>query len=198
MHDDIHPVWSFRRPVKWRVDRFLRLQAGRSPSYAEVGATRGDFPAGYAHDFNSVQLGAGSAAYAAARHALGSWKMFPAPWTRISPEGTLIEEGKVIAMQAHALGLWWMNACRILYVIDEPRRFGFAYGTLPAHVEQGEERFLVEWRDDDTVWYDLRAFSRPRYWPVRQAKPLARRLQKRFARESLAAMRRAGETPVAV
>lgn len=174
------------------------MQAGQSPSYAEVGATRREFPLDYTHDFNRVQLGAGSAAFVSARLALGAWKMFPAPWTRICPAGTLIEEGKVIAMQAHALGLWWMNACRILYVIDEPRRFGFAYGTLPAHVEQGEERFLVEWLDDDTVWYDLRAFSRPRYWPVKLASPLARRLQKRFARESLASMRQAVASPVAV
>lgn len=68
------------------------------------------------------------------------------------------------------------------------RRFGFAYGTLPAHVEEGEERFCIELHDDGTVWYDLRAFSRPRYWPVRLGKPLARRLQRRFARESQAAM----------
>jgi uncharacterized protein (UPF0548 family) len=97
-------------------------------------------------------------------------------------------------MQAHALGLWWLNACRIVYVIDEAapvRRFGFAYGTLPAHVEEGEERFSIEQLADGSVWYDLRAFSRPRYWPVRLAKPVARRLQRRFVRESQAAMQRA-------
>ncbi|MBI3887105.1 MAG: DUF1990 family protein, partial [Opitutae bacterium] len=53
------------------------------------------------------------------------------------------------------------------------------------------ERFTVEWRADDTVWYDLRAFSRPRYWPVRLAKPLARRLQRRFVADSKLAMQRA-------
>ena len=55
-----------------------------------------------------------------------------------------------------------MNACRVVYVVDEPGRFGLAYGTLPGHVERGEERFLVE-RDstDGSVWYDLLAFSRP-------------------------------------
>jgi uncharacterized protein (UPF0548 family) len=73
-------------------------------------------------------------------------------------------------------------------VIDEPRRFGFAYGTLPGHVEAGEERFLVEWLADDAVWYDLLAISRPRYWGARLAYPLARRLQRTFAQRSRARM----------
>ena len=119
--------------------------------------------------------------------------MFPAPWTRIASPEKNVRPGQTVAMIAHALGLWWLNSCRIVYVIDEQapvRRWGFAYGTLGAHVEQGEERFSVELHADGAVWYDLRAFSRPRYWPVRLAKPLARRLQHRFVRESLASMRR--------
>jgi len=84
--------------------------------------------------------------------------------------------------------VWFLNAARIVYVIDEPRRFGFAYGTLPGHAERGEERFLIEWLTDDTVWYDLDAISRPRYWAARVAYPVARRLQRRFARLSKASM----------
>jgi uncharacterized protein (UPF0548 family) len=94
-------------------------------------------------------------------------------------------------MQAHALGLWWLNACRIVYVLDEQgpvQRFGFAYGTLFAHVEQGRSVSASKLRADGRVYYDLRAFSRPRYWPVRLGKPIARRLQARFVRESQASM----------
>jgi uncharacterized protein (UPF0548 family) len=50
---------------------------------------------------------------------------------------------------------------RVVFVIDEPRRRGFAYGTLPGHPERGEEAFVVEYRDDDSVWLVIRAFSRP-------------------------------------
>jgi uncharacterized protein (UPF0548 family) len=75
-----------------------------------------------------------------------------------------------------------------LYVIDEPRRFGFAYGTLPDHVESGEERFLLELADDGAVYYDIIAFSRPRHFLAKLAYPLVRRLQKRFGRNSAAAM----------
>ena len=33
--------------------------------------------------------------------------------------------------------------CRVVYVVDEPDRRGFAYGTLPGHAESGEELFMV-------------------------------------------------------
>ena len=74
-----------------------------------------------------------------------------------------------MAVIARRLGLWWLNACRIVYVVDEPgpvSRYGFAYGTLPDHAGSGEERFLVEWdRASGEVWYDILAFSRPQLAP---------------------------------
>jgi uncharacterized protein (UPF0548 family) len=82
-------------------------------------------------------------------------------------------------------------------VIDEKQngkaQFGFAYGTLPDHVERGEERFTVEWRkdEDDSVWYEIYAFSRPKHPLARIGCPIARMLQKRFVRDSLAVMRSA-------
>ena len=79
-------------------------------------------------------------------------------------------------------------------VVDEPgpvRRFGFAYGTLPDHVESGEERFVVEWDEaSGEVWYDILAFSRLRHPLVRIGNPYVRRMQKRFGKESAAAMQR--------
>jgi uncharacterized protein (UPF0548 family) len=173
---------------------FLANQRTALPSYSEVGLSRDGAPAGYNLDHNRVLIGQGENDFAAACDALRAWRMFPKPWTDITPANAAIHEGQVVAMQANALGLWWLNACRIVYVLDEHepvRRFGFAYGTLAAHVEQGEERFSVELHNDGAVWYDLRAFSRPRFWPVRLAKPLARRLQLRFVRDSQRAMQAA-------
>jgi uncharacterized protein (UPF0548 family) len=91
-----------------------------------------------------------------------------------------------------AIGLWWLNSCRIVYVVDESgpiSKFGFAYGTLPGHVESGEERFLIEWdRGKNGVWYDILAFSRPNHFLTRLGYPVVRRLQKRFGRDSAASM----------
>jgi len=156
----------------------------------------GQAPEGFDLDHNRELLGAGAATFAAACDAIRSWRMFPAPLAWAEPPGVPIAAGELVGMVAHAVGLWWLNATRIVYVIDEPRRSGFAYGTLPGHVERGEERFSVEWLDDDTVWYDLLAFSRPRYWGARLARPVARMLQRRFVRMSKAAMR--GAAAIAV
>jgi uncharacterized protein (UPF0548 family) len=62
---------------------------------------------------------------------------------------------------------------------------------LPGHVERGEERFLVEQTDDNSVWYDIVAFSRPRHLLTKIGYLLVRRLQRRFGRQSAVAMVRA-------
>lgn len=153
---------------------------------------------GYDVDHNRVRIGEGRGVFGRAVEALGRWDQFPAPWTRVlAPDGTprpAVREGAEVAVLIHAAGLWWLNGARIVYTLDEEepvRRAGFAYGTLPGHVERGEERFSVELLGDGSVWYDVLAFSRPRYWMTRLAYPLARRLQRRFVVASQAAMRQA-------
>ena len=132
----------------------------------------------------------GEKVFAAAKAALERWQQFRLGWLEASPEDTPIKEGQVVAILARSIGLWWLNACRIVAVVDEDgpvKRFGFAYGTLPDHAGSGEERFLVEWdREDDSVWYDILAFSRPRHFLARLGYPWVRRVQKRFGRESAA------------
>jgi uncharacterized protein (UPF0548 family) len=101
---------------------------------------------------------------------------------------------QTVGVLASALGLWVLNACRVVYVVDEQRpirRFAFAYGTLPDHAEFGEERFQVEWEEDDSVWYDLLAFSRPNQLYSRIAYPYVRYKQNQFAKDSLRAMKAA-------
>jgi uncharacterized protein (UPF0548 family) len=178
-----------RRPGSEIVRRFLASQHGLELSYdGEAGTNRDETPPGYATDHNRQQLGTGAATFERAKEAIRAWKMFPAPWTVIEPVTTPITTGETLAVHVRVLGVWFLNATRIVYTIDEPRRFGFAYGTLPGHAERGEERFTVEWLDDDTVWYDVLAFSRPRHFLARVMYPLARMFQRRFGRQSKASM----------
>ncbi|MEK6323521.1 MAG: DUF1990 family protein [Acidobacteriota bacterium] len=44
---------------------------------------------------------------------------------------------------------------------------------------------------DDSVWYDIYAYSRPNHLIAKLGYPVTRLLQKRFARESMDAMLRA-------
>jgi uncharacterized protein (UPF0548 family) len=149
-------------------------------------------PAGFVVDHTRIQLGKGQPVFEAAKVAIKRWEHFQLGWVETSSKDIPIERGQIVGVMARAWGIWCLNACRIVSVIDEAddvSRYGFAYGTLPGHVESGEERFQVEWnRSDDTVWYDILAFSRPIHVLTRLGYPLVRRIQKRFARDSAAAM----------
>ena len=181
-------MFMIREPTDEDVLRFISSQRDLPFTYAEVGATNATPPSGYNVDHNRIQLGSGEATYRGAVDALKHWRHFELGWVGIVPRGVPVEVGATVAVKARAFGTWSLSATRVVYTIDEARRFGFAYGTLPDHVETGEERFLVEWRPDDSVWYDILAFSRPRHPLVRLSSPLARRLQKQFARDSLTQM----------
>lgn len=185
-----------RKPSEAVVAQFIASQQELPFSYAQVGATQAQVTAdqlvGYNVDHNQIKLGEGAETYRRAVSALGSWRQFELGWVSVVPRGKPLAVGTTVAVAAQTFGLWSLNAARIVYVIDERQtqnaRFGFAYGTLPDHVERGEERFRVEWREDDSVWYDIHAFSRPKHPLARLGFPVTRRLQKRFVRDSLATM----------
>jgi uncharacterized protein (UPF0548 family) len=184
-------MFRISAPTERDVEEFIAKQRNLPFTYPEVGATNTTPPAGYNVDHNRIRLGEDETTFERAVEALKNWRQFDLGWVTIVPRGVAVEVGATVAVRARAFGTWSLNACRVVYVIDEPRRFGFAYGTLPDHVERGEERFLVEWLPDDSVWYDILAFSRPQHPLVKLSSPLARRLQKRFARESLIRMKSA-------
>lgn len=190
------------RPSPVEIRDLIADRAKLPVTYPETVTTRSG-PAepapGYHLDHNRVRLGNGRLTFVRAQTALERWAMFPPGWTAVwndqgEPAGSDdIQEGRVVATVIRAWGLWWASPCRVVYTIDDKEptgvvRFGFAYGTLPGHPEEGQERFSVELRPDDTVWYDLLAISRPRAWTARLGRPLVRRLQRRFQSESMAAM----------
>ena len=178
-------------PSASRLENFLQTKAQQALSYPETGASVGPFPAGYDHDQYRVLVGRGAEAFAAAREALDEWAMFSLSWVHTFPKPAPIRKGAVVAVIFRVGWIYWFNACRIVYVIDGPGRYGFAYGTLPGHVERGEERFVVEQDEGGQVWYHIAAFSRPGHWLTRLAYPLARRYQRQFVRGSFAAMQEA-------
>ena len=184
-----------RQPSDETIRQFISSQHNLPFSYREVGATRSEgAPPGYNVDHNRIRLGDGEEVYLRAVAALRSWKQFELGWVTIVPPNNPVEIGRTVAVQARTFGFWSLSAARIVYVIEDAasvKRFGFAYGTLPNHVECGEERFTIEQREDDSVWYDIYAFSHAQHPLVKLGFPVARMLQHRFVRDSLAAMARA-------
>ncbi len=193
---------SVRKPSVESVRRFLTGQANLPFTYSAVGTTATTPPAGHVVDRTRIKLGEGESVFRAATAALQRWEQFRLGWVEAWSPDTPIQTGEVVAVMGRAVGLWWLNSCRIVYVVDESgpiSRFGFAYGTLPGHVESGEERFLIEWdRDENNVWYDILAFSRPNHVLTRLGYPLVRRSQKRFGRDSAASLFRSvnGTAPI--
>jgi uncharacterized protein (UPF0548 family) len=191
-------MFLLRKPTPGAIEGFLTAQHKQNFSYSEVGATQGRLPPGYTIDHNRASLGRGIGVFRLATELLREWGMFDLGWVQLFPRNAMIESGATVAVLVHHFGVWSLNASRVVYVFEEERRFGFAYGTLEDHAEQGEERFSIEWSDDDSVWYDILAFSRPRQWQAKIAGPISRAVQKRFARDSKAAMMRAIETSTVI
>lgn len=178
---------------KWQA--FIAKQSGQPFSYAEVGATAVAMPDGYSVYRGRDELGHGETCFSLAKKALDDWRQLRLGWLDVFPKGVPLKVGEVVAVGARLAGVWSLNACRIIYVIDEQApvaRYGFAYGTLPDHVAVGEERFVVEWNPaDDVVWFEIAVFSRPRHWLARIGYPALVYVQKRFRREAPRAVRQA-------
>jgi uncharacterized protein (UPF0548 family) len=190
-----YAVFILREPTVADIRNYLMVQSRRSFSYREKGVTRQENPGGgFAVDRYRVKLGTGEGTWTRARQAIVDWRMFSTDWTRICWPYKRIEPGVIVAVLALHYGFWSLSAARIVYVVDEEspvRRYGFAYGTVGSHPLGGEERFLVEWLEDDTVWFEIYAASRPLHWVARFAYPIVRRRQRRFGRDALAAIVRA-------
>jgi len=185
------------RPSDARIREVIESQRDAEFSYAQVGATRGALPAGYNVDRHRVELGRGNTAFERAKQAVRSWTMFELRWVELCWPDAPVEPGSAVGVLVRFCGVWSLHVCRVVYVLDEPRRYGFAYGTLPEHAETGEELFTVEWREDDSVWYEILAFSRPKHVAAKLGYPAARRLQERFRRDSSCRLfLRVGRIPV--
>jgi uncharacterized protein (UPF0548 family) len=168
-------VIGLRRPSQAAIGAFLAEQRELGLSYVEVGATRdGALPTGYRIDRRREVIGSGDA-FDRAVSALHGWEMHLGAGVQVVPVERP-REGLTVALVVRASGLWTTSACRVVYTIDEPDRYGFAYGTLVDHAVAGEERFLVE-RTGDEVAFELTAFSRANSWLFKLAAPVARRKQ---------------------
>lgn len=190
-------VLSLIRPAAAEIEQQIAA-AARLPVFAphllapETGLLAGaNLPFGFVHDRSQSVIGEGPAAFDAAKRAFVRWDMFNLGWAHVANADAVIAAGQMIAVEFQTLRLWTLNLSRIIQVVDTPDRFGFTYATTAIHVEQGEERFLIEF-DPRTaqVCYALEAVSRPRAAFARVAFPVARFFQRRFVRESHQRMRR--------
>ena len=146
-------------------------------SYLERGATQGDMPAGYRHIRRQATLGKGLSRFQDASNLLLRWDMHRRAGIRVQPSQSSVADGSV-AIHRLGIGRAAIQApVRVVYVIDEPHRKGFAYGTLKGHPESGEESFVIDLHDEGTVTFTITAFSRPSWWITQATAPVGRAVQ---------------------
>jgi len=145
-------------------------------TYADVGATAelsaldAGLPAGYHHLHVAEHIGSGRARFEEAAHKVMRYGMLRGAGVRVQASTEVAEVGTVVLGRLGPLPA----PCRVVYVVDEPNRRGFAYGTLPGHPESGEERFLVRYDPgSESVYAEVSAFSRPNTWWSRAGAPVA-------------------------
>ncbi|MBM80531.1 MAG: hypothetical protein CMJ78_08050 [Planctomycetaceae bacterium] len=182
------------RPTNQALSRFLTAQTRTKLTYPNTKEP----PRGFVVDVFQLELGQGEVAFAAASQAIREWRMFPAEMVEIFPPQPIIEVGSQVLVLYQLLPnrFCTINPARIIDVIDQEigdrQQFGFTYGTLPGHMERGQETFLVEWnRETNVVTYRIDVFSRPAQWIVWLGYPYARRQQARFRQLSGNTMREA-------
>lgn len=182
-------TFHIRTPSDARIRAWLRERADAPFTYPSVGLIREDLdeaPSGFVLDRYGAEVGP-SSAFDRAREALGRIANYPPSFTRVVRAHDVLSERAIFATVASHLGFYSVHPCRVIFVVDEPDRYGFGFGTLPGHAESGEERFLVT-RIGEHVHYDVQAYSRPTGLS-RLGSPIARHYQRRFQRETVAHMR---------
>lgn len=178
--------------INQRVAAAAKLLAAAPPLLSLYGGLRlaERLPLGFAHDCRRSSIGVGGAAFAAAKAAFTHWVMFDLGWVRVANPEASIAPGQIVAIEAHTLGLCTLNLSRILTTIDSTTQFGFLYATTALHVEEGEERFLLEFDPSSgDLWYEVEAVSRPKAVFARLGFPITRAFQHRFSRDSHRRMR---------
>jgi uncharacterized protein (UPF0548 family) len=149
------------------------------PTYDEVGATlAGKKPEGFHHDSYEAVVGNGAEAFQRAVTGLKTWKAHRLPGMQVFPHDQEIRSGATVVVTLGTPIASIAAPCRIVGVIDGQTRWGFAYGTLPGHPEQGEESFAVSMSPDGTVSFEIEAFSRPGDPLVRLSGPIGRGMQR--------------------
>ncbi len=189
-------MFHLRWPSESSVRAALEPVAGADFTHPHEGVTRARLdvaPPGYTLDGYGCELGEGRAVFDAAVRTIRDFGHYPPAFTGVVRLTEGFEPGLVFATVARHFGFVSTNPCRIVFVVDEREdgRFGFGLGTLPGHAVAGEERFLVQ-LDPATgvVRYDVQAISRPEMWLARLGRPAMRLVQRRFQRESMAALTR--------
>jgi len=158
---------------------------------------------GWIEDYDAVKVGEGKQAFTTACDAIKGWKHMSLGW--VETNRPPVKLGSRVCIAAKMLCFWQCNPLEIVYVnegtsqtiskvVSEGREtklsrgqgqyFEFGQTTLEGHALAGEESFTVRWKPDNTVWYEVYAFSKAQTLLAVGAYPVRRFFQHKFRRDS--------------
>lgn len=171
------------RLIRPSIDDLARLLAKAKAdelSYPEAGATRDSvLPTGYRLDRYERRLTPDDVVFERAVNALRVWRAHTGAGVDVVPPDARVTVGETVVLVLRTVGIWAPAPCRVVYVVDEPNRFSFAYGTLPGHPERGEVAMTVERNQSEGVVFRIVSFSRTVDPLARLGSPLTRLVQRR-------------------
>ncbi|SDU34761.1 DUF1990 family protein [Jiangella alkaliphila] len=161
-------------------------------TYPEVGATRDGepLPDGYDHVRVRERIGHGRAAFTAVVEGVVMFDLHRSIGLRVATSQPRAAVGVRVTSTLGVGPVGLRIPCEVVWVLDEDRRGGYAYGTLAGHPERGEESFVAELDDHDDLWFTVTAFSRAAAWYARLGGPLTRAAQAVATRRYVTAARR--------
>ena len=166
-------------------------------SYDAVGATLPGReawtgrPAGYLRHTRTVWVGRGSTCWEAAAVAVLDWQIKIRSGFRVEASDggdRRVRADADYRLTARAGPVTVHEPVRVVAVVDEPARCGFAYGTRAGHPVRGEEAFIVHRTPDGRVWFTLRSLTRPAPGPWWAAFPALLFAQACYRRRYLRAL----------
>jgi uncharacterized protein (UPF0548 family) len=159
-------------------------------NYPEVGATRGPLPRGYRIVEREAGAGYGRSRLRTVAHRLLSWQVHRGAGLTVDARTERVEPDSEVHLGLPVGPLTVAAPCRVVYIIDEPDRQGFAYGTLTGHPERGESRFEVQLDAEGEVRFRVVSFSTPATWWSRAGGPITRQVQDRVTDRYVGAAQR--------
>ncbi|MHA3701828.1 DUF1990 family protein [Jatrophihabitans sp. YIM 134969] len=161
-------------PHHLSTDDAARL-AALAVTAPDVGVTRGE---GGAVERHVVEIGRGEAEFAELVHRVRHWQVHTRAGLHVAVDRAEIAEGADVVL-AYGPGKLAVPApCRVVWTVDEPRRFGYGLGTLAGHPERGEESFVVSHEPDDRVLLTVASAARPATWWAKAGAPVTEVLRR--------------------